>query len=361
MKTKQRLHYAFLVTLIVIFCISCQKKEVKYIKTLSGKTIMKSDIDSLIDNQMDSLNIKGISIAIINDGEIVYHKAKGIADVYKDSHVDNETLFEAASLSKPVFAFFVMKQVEKGLIALDTPLYKYMPYPDIEYDERYKLITARNVLCHTTGFPNFRGHNKLDMKFTPGIKFSYSGEAYIYLAKVIAHVNNLNWSNLDSLFQKEIAEPLNLQHFHFGIDKYIANHLASAHDGNKIVYDSSWDRKILHPAAGLHAESINYSNFLISIMENKGLEEESINELLENQIELPMEDGIRKIFGYIHWTLGFAIKPSKKGAIHCHGGFNSGYTASFAFHKAEKFGYVFFTNANQCMDLHKNIEKVLFQ
>jgi CubicO group peptidase (beta-lactamase class C family) len=69
--------------------------------------------------------------------------------------VNDQTLFEAASVSKPIFAYFVMRMVEKGLLNLDTPLYKYLPYPDIEHDDRYKLITARMVLNHTTGFPNW--------------------------------------------------------------------------------------------------------------------------------------------------------------------------------------------------------------
>ena len=84
---------------------------------------------------------------------------------------------------------------------------------------------------------------QMDIKFTPGTKYSYSREAYIYLSKVIAHINQLTLSNLDSLFQKEVAEPLHLKHAHFGINKYVANHLASAHDGDKIVYDNSWDRR----------------------------------------------------------------------------------------------------------------------
>ena len=103
--------------------------------------------------------------------------------------LDEQSIFEAASLSKPVFAYFVMKLVDKGQLNLDTPLYKYMPYPDIEKDERYKFITARMVLTHQTGLPNWRYFDLADssmhikrgdlyLKFTPGTNFSYSGEAY---------------------------------------------------------------------------------------------------------------------------------------------------------------------------------------
>jgi CubicO group peptidase (beta-lactamase class C family) len=90
-------------------------------------------------------------------------------------------------------------------------LYKYLPYPDIEYDDRYKLITARYALSHQTGFPNWRydePDKKLDIMFKPGTGFHYSGEGYQYLAKVIAHLNNIEEGKLDSIFQKEIAEPL---------------------------------------------------------------------------------------------------------------------------------------------------------
>lgn len=202
---------------------------------------------------MDSLNIKGISIAIINDGKVVYHMADVIANIETMKKVNDQTLFETASISKPVFAWFVMKQVEKGLIELDMPLYKYLPYPDIENDDRYKLITSRMVLSHTSGFPNWRWFNpdqKLDIKFQPGEKFSYSGEGYLYLSKVVAHLNKLTLSNLDSLFQREVAEPLQMNHAGFVMNKYIENHLANAHVGDSIVYADYYDRTQFSAARG---------------------------------------------------------------------------------------------------------------
>jgi len=200
------------------------------IRTLSGKELTAEGIDNYLKVQMDSLNVKGISMAIINDGRVVYHRALGIANINTQEMVDDQTIFESGSIAKPVFSYFVMKMAEKGLLNIDTPLYKYLPYPDIEQDSRYKLITARMVLCHTTGFPNWRSFNpdgKLDLKFTPGTKFSYSGEGYKYLSLVIAHLTGRNLSNLDSLFQQEVAQPLNMEHAHFGINAYVTKHLAS--------------------------------------------------------------------------------------------------------------------------------------
>ena len=192
--------YLLLVFFVIALITACsvEKEEIERIKTLSGNEITVADMDSYLKAQMDSMNIKGISIAIINDAKVVYHRSFGIANIYSLDTVNDQTIFEAASISKPIFAYFVMRMVEKGVLDLDTPLYQYLPYPAIEHDDCYMLITARMVLNHTTGFPNWRSNNffnqedgKLFMDFTPGTKFSYSGEGYVYLAKVIACQENV--------------------------------------------------------------------------------------------------------------------------------------------------------------------------
>jgi CubicO group peptidase (beta-lactamase class C family) len=342
-----------LIALITGFSSNVEK--IKKIKTLSGKEISVDDMDRFLKNHMDSLNVKGISIAIINDAKVVYHRAIGIANIYSLDTVNEQTLFEAASISKPIFAYFVMRMVEKGLLNLDTPLYQYLPYPDIEHDHRYKLITARMVLNHTSGFPNWRSNNffnqqdgKLFLNFTPGTKFSYSGEGYVYLAMVIAHLMNCNLSNLDSVFQREVCKPLNLKHAYFGMNVYVAKHLADGHDGDKITYSNSWDRTLFNPACGLYTEARSFANFLIAVMEDKGLKKESMDEMLKKQVELPDDNNQRKIFGITEWSLGFWRKPSIYGINLAHGGNNWGYSSQFLINKEKKFGYVFFTNSNSC-------------
>lgn len=102
--------------------------------------------------------------------------------------VTAETVFEAASLSKPVFAYGVLKLIDQGKLGLDVPLTTYLPKPYIDGDERLNKITARIVLSHRTGFPNWRGKPSLKICFTPGERFSYSGEGYIYLQRVVEHI-----------------------------------------------------------------------------------------------------------------------------------------------------------------------------
>jgi len=146
--------------------------------TLNGTKVSAAVFDAFLQRQMDSLAMPGLTIAVFDNDTIIYHHAWGVASVDSKAPLDEESIFEAASMSKTVFAYLAMRMVDKGLLDLDTPLNTYLPYPDIDRDERYKLITARMVLTHRTGFPNWRYFNRADtslhvhfpdlyLKFTP--------------------------------------------------------------------------------------------------------------------------------------------------------------------------------------------------
>ena len=209
---KMERNYILTRALLLVFVVtaltaafSFSKEDSKKIKTLSGNEITTTEMDKYLKNQMDSLGLPGLSIAIINDAKIIYHRTLGVTNVDTKEKVSEETIFDAGSLSKTPFTYLVMKMVEQGILNLDRPLYTYLPYPDIAYDDRYKLITARMVLCHTSGFPNWRffnKDNKLDIKFTPGTQFQYSGEGFEYLANVVAHLKNIQKNDLQDLFAK---------------------------------------------------------------------------------------------------------------------------------------------------------------
>lgn len=336
------------------------------IKTLNGKNLSSAEIDNFIKFQMDSFQMPGLSIAIINNCKIVYHKAFGITNVDTRAILNEQSIFEAASISKPVFAYFVMKLVDKGQLNLDTPLYKYMPYPDIEKDERYKAITARMVLSHQTGFPNWRYSDFADssmhikrgdlyLKFTPGTKFSYSGEAYLYLAKVIAHLNNRTLQNLEPLFQQEVAFPLKMRHASFTGNTYISQHKVTGHENGKVTLyqvDSSY----FNPASSLHADALSYAQFLIGLMNSKGLTKKSYDELLKPQVILEKDNSN---YGIYAWGLGIAIAKTRLGIMYEHGGNNGNFQSMFMFSKSQKSGYVFLTNCDKGNAFDKVLIKFL--
>lgn len=330
------------------------------IKAVSGRPVKISELDKLITKTIDSLGIPGVAIGIINDAELVYHRTFGVANTETQAPVTHETLFEGASLSKPLFAYFVMKMVEKGVIELDKPLFHYLPHPSIkDNDERYKLITARMVLGHTTGFPNWAHDKPMEIKFQPGTGFSYSGEAYQYLAAVIAVQHKTKWeAGLDSVFQQEVARPLQMQHTTYmeGND-YVRQHKARGHKKGKMT---ALDRpgKAFGAAYSLHTEVVDYAKFLIAMIQQEGLKKSTFSEMLTEQIHFSANDEITQT-GQTGWCLGFSIKPTPYGMRYLHTGNNHDFQAYCCFNKEKKYGLVFFTNCDKAFELYDKIGKYL--
>lgn len=306
---------------------------------------------------MRNWGIPGLSLAIINENQVVYHTVKGFADVENNILVDNKTIFEGASLSKPIFAYFVMKFVEEGVLDLDKPLNEYLPYPDIAHDDRYLKITARMVLSHTTGFPNWRSdypENDLFLDFESGTSYQYSGEGYQYLAKVLAHIFSTNDRGLETAFQDLIGKPLGLQYTKFIQDDYNLKHKAKPYRNSQRVDEKEFNVEF-GAAYSIHSEAIDFSKWLITLINEEGLREDSCNELFKDQALLVDDQMDENDIHPSSWTLGFAKYEFTEGIFYAHGGNNFGYTSAFAINRENKSGVVIFTNADQANDFIQDI------
>lgn len=318
------------------------------ITTIKGKKITPSELDSFIESLMDSTNVPGLSIAIINDAKIVYHDVFGVTDITTKEHVDNYSLFEAASISKPLFAFFTMLQFDKGLLDLDKPLYEYLPYQDISYDDRYKLITARMILNHTSGFPNWR-KDTLTIDFMPGQGFNYSGEGYDYLKMVLAHIRKVDDKGLDSIFNAEIVQPIGARNMYYTWNDYLKEHKVMGHKNGKTTDNGPqppWKPNTFGPGYSLHTESVDYAKFICSIMNNVILRPETQKEMLKKQVDVPANHGFQK-YGLSAWSLGFALETTTQGLRYNHSGDNGDFNSYCHFYKDYDYGIVFISNSDK--------------
>src|SRR5215203_217091 len=144
-------------------------------------------LEAEIPRLLKSSRIPGLAIAIVVDGQLAWSKGFGVKSSTSGETVDENTVFEAGSVSKTVFAYAVFKLVEKEVLALDTPLTRYVPDRWIEGDSRLARITARHILSHTSGFQNWRSKKEpLRIQFAPGERWEYSGEGYSYLQLVVS-------------------------------------------------------------------------------------------------------------------------------------------------------------------------------
>lgn len=311
--------------------------------------IRMADLDLFLDKQMAEQDIPGISLVVFNKDEILHHATKGFADIENNIPVSENTIFEAASLSKPLFAYFIMKYVDVGLLDLDRPLHEYLPYEDIEFDERYKRITARMILSHTSGFPNWRTDHegKLFISFEPGTNYQYSGEGFQYLAKVLAHLLNTNDLGLEQAYQKEVAKPLGLETTKFLQDMNNLTNKAQPHkDGERVK--GKYKNDTFGAAFSVHSEAKDFSIWLRALLNEDGLSKASFLELFKTQVTLA--ESTDNLSGASAWTLGFGKYDLDDATFFGHGGNNYGYTSGFFIDKERNLGAIIFTNADQVSD-----------
>lgn len=336
------------------------------ITTIEGKTIQGIELTSALKKIMETENIPAISIAIINDNKVTYHQSLGVGNSETKKPVDNQSIFEAASLSKPVFAYFVMKMVEEGKIDLDKPLYQYVPHPGIasEFQEDAKLITARMVLAHQTGFPNHSNGEPITLAFKPGTDFMYSGEAYQYLAAIIGMQNGVGWKADLNVFQKEVTEPLGMTHSTFVWDDYLATHKVFGHDKEGNPTDDtpragSGEGTTFFAYASLHSEASEYAKFIIAMLRKQGLQEKTFHDMLREQTHFKDDNPIKQEVGQTGWGLGFAQKITTDHTMHMHTGNNHDFQAYAMFIPEKKYGLVVFTNSDKMQPFLSSLSEVL--
>lgn len=338
---------------LLLLSISISQSLYAQIKTLKGENLSVAKIDSFISKQMDSLQIPALSIAIIKNDRIVYYKATGVKNALHEP-IDNNTIFEAASMTKPVFAYTVLNLVKKHVLSLDTPLYKYYPYNDISYDDRYKLITARMVLTHTTGLPNWRDKNKLTIDFTPGTKFSYSGEGFEYLGMVIKH---LTGKKIEDLVQTYVFNPMSIKNSSLIYNSYVKAHLADGLKDNK-----DWGKNDLYMqpyvSYSLYTDAKDYAKFMIKLMKESTTPNSIFQSMSVPQLEL---DKVKMELDSETWScLGIFMAHTPYGIKYLHPGNNDDrFTSIFEFYKDSKFGVVYFMNCAKQSELTKRLNTFL--
>jgi len=311
----------------------------------------------------EATTVPAVSMVLVDDAKVIWRGAFGVKDFASRAPVDHQTVLEAGSVSKTVFAYEILKLCEKRVFELDTPLTRYTPDRFLKGDPRLDLITARHVLSHTTGFPNWRSKKEpLAIQFTPGERWSYSGEGYSYLQSVMTHVTgHVDTSNcktfdadlvvcatdFDAYMKANLFVP-------FGMTSsgYLYQEgMARPHDeqGRMLADRKSTpiDAARYGSAGNLHTTPSDYAKFLIEILDPKPndayrLSRATLDEMVKTQA---------KITDRLSWGLGWAIdqRPGA-GKIISHSGDNPGFKTLTAASLQNKSGFFIMTNGDRGFD-----------
>jgi len=264
-------------------------------------------IDSRISAVMNTTGSKGLAVAVIDNGDVVYVHAYGIRNA-KGDPLTSDTVMYGASLTKTVMAFVTLQLVDEGKIALDTPIAddldkplpsygpdpvfprKYGPYGDLAGDDRWRMITPRMALTHSTGFANFaflEADRKLRIHFDPGTRFAYSGEGFVLLQFAIEHGKKSKGLGLDvgDLAQKNIFDPLGMTRTSLKWRDDFATNYADGWDEKGHLEEHSRRSKV-GAAGSMDTTITDFARFTAALVRGWGLSPASHAEMIKPQVHI---------------------------------------------------------------------------
>jgi CubicO group peptidase (beta-lactamase class C family) len=282
-------------------------------------TRLQTELEPKIKEEIQKGNIPGFAIGVIKDGKLIYAKGFGVAKIGGDTPVTSKSLFHMASVTKTFVATAVMQLVETGKIDLDAPLIRYLPYFKMN-DERYRVITIRQMLSHISGIPDtvdyhwdkpeydagalerfVRSVANQKLIFAPGEKFAYSNTAYEILGDVIAKVSG---ESFEAYVQHNILTPLGMKDSTLLVREANPQLLTSPHvlENEKVVVSKVFPYNRAHsPSSTLYSSIEDMSAWAIANLNHGELNGKRI--LKQETAELmwrPVVPALGKIEG-ISW------------------------------------------------------------
>ncbi|MDB4292758.1 serine hydrolase [Maribacter sp.] len=285
---------------LLLITFGCATGHAQTVARLDGSIVQKDSLTKKINQLTAAANVQGMAVAIFNNKLPVYQNISGYKDFSKKIVLTDTTSIYGASLSKAVFSILTMKLVEDNIIDLDTPLESYLPkkiyeyepqtrwhddYADLKQDDLYQKITARMCLAHTTGFANWRfmePDRKLKVNSSPGTKYSYSGEGFVYLQVVLEKITG---KGLEELAQELIFKPLQMKNSSYEWQARFGKDFAYGHMENGETYEKDTDNE---PRGGstLETTASDYIKFLSAILNQELLTKASYEEIFSPQIRI---------------------------------------------------------------------------
>jgi len=313
---------------------------------------------------MQKAGVPGMQLVYTHGGQVRTY-ALGQRTAGQPAAVDATTTFEAASLGKAVLAYVALRLLDRGVLELDKPLLAYYPYPRLQDAPNADKITARMVLGHSTGLPNWAVNPTtpewatapLRLKYAPDSCWNYSGEGYVFLQKTLEH---LTGKSFEALAREEVFKPLGMTHSSFVWQKQFTANAASGHD------EQSKPTPIAHYPTGYGAYSLfstaaDYSRILQAVMTGRGLKPATAQLLLT-----PANEARR--YGqpatatdpFIAWACGVGLATTSRGLAQWQWGDNGNFKGFYMTLPGRQESLVFLTNSANGSKMTDDLLRLFF-
>lgn len=289
-------------------------------------TRTSASIDEYLKQQMTKHQIPGMSVAVVQKGEVLKLSGYGLASVEFDVPADSNTVFQLFSVSKIFAGVAVLKLVEDGKLSLDSPITDFIADSSAptKIPAAWKLITVRHLLSHTSGLPEVGANSRyaclpedrkkgitaeeeiafmaeLPLKFSPGEKWAYHVSGYHLLSYIVARVAQKSYA--DFLVDR-VFTPLGMNASRFGsTEAAVIRKRSPTSYSRESGQLSGWIYPFSvrdYPAAGLNSSAADLAKFLVALNGEKVLKPDSLEKLWA---KMRLADGTEKGYG-LGWTVG---------------------------------------------------------
>lgn len=315
----------------------------------SGASQLTSDLDAFIPGMLQRLNVPGLSIAIIENGEEAWAKGYGLRNADTGLSFQADTVIEGASFTKPIFAHAVLQLVEEGKLDLDTPVTEYVRVEDLSEDPRIEQVTPRLLLSHQSGMPNQPVPDRKARFFKDvGEKFVYSGTGYVCLQKVIETITG---NPLEDFVSSRVFQPLKMNDSSLVWRDDYKDRVAAGHHPKRGVLRKAEPRRA-NAASSLHTTARDFAKFLAAFMAPYGgteheLKPETRKQMLSREV---------RVAEAVHWGLGWGLQEIGGEDQFWHWGNNNNVFHHFATGSlSQQRAIVIFTNGQQGQKTHREI------
>ncbi len=309
-------------------------------------------IAHLVPRLMIAFNVPGVSVALVEEGEVRWLGQHGVKVAGGEDRVDASTIFEAASMSKPAYGYAVLGLAQDGILDLDRSLVEYLGADYLEGEELHRTITARMVLSHTTGFPNWRRGGELEVRFLPGSRIGYSGEGFLFLQTAVEAVTGLP---TERFAQERLLRPLGMTASSYEWqerydDRYATGHSPEGRPREWAPYQSA------NTAYTLYTTPADYARLLVEMLRPNAsgpysLSPEWRRTMLTSQVQAEERQPVGRRGEHpgatVHFVLGWRMDRLSAGPRYYHSGSNStGFQCYSEFDPATGSGIVIMTNSS---------------
>jgi CubicO group peptidase (beta-lactamase class C family) len=336
---------------------------------------------------LELASVPGLGIAVVDTGR-VWTRGVGRAVEEPSQPVSDQTVFEAASLGKPVFAYAVLRLVDAKTLDLDRPLFDYLPIPEAN-NPRMRRVTPRHVLSHTTGLPNWRQQpGPLEPATEPGKTFSYSGEAYFYLQRVVEVATGKPFARV---MREQVLDPLGMNETSYVWLPQFESRMAAGYDTheNRLDVQAAIGRRTLaiaqdwgtpltdwryqesaravplinpqwptlplymvpNAAASLLTTTTDYAKFLTRVVAPAGTPGLDLSSATRQAMTMPQV----RLNSALSWGLGWGIQRDEHGEVLWHWGANNSFRNFVIADQVNSRAVVVFTNSENGPRIYERV------